>query len=114
MQNSTTPLTPLLAVGIFVSVVGIAYTLLSKNAQVKRIVFPLAVVTSNVVAFLIFRATGALTQFSPVLVGVFLGANALYTMRVVRFCEHCGRTIAQPVFSQNAVICPACRAANVA
>jgi len=93
--------------------VGIGFTILSKNAQVKRVVFPLTLIVVHVAAFFFIRSEGVLPNVSPVLVGALLAANVLQTLRIVRFCEHCGRTIGQPMFSQNAVVCPTCRAANV-
>jgi len=93
--------------------VGIGFTIISKNVQVKRVVFPVTLIVVHVAAFFFIRSAVVLSNVSPVLVGALLGANVLQTMRIVRFCEHCGRTIGQPIFSQNAVACPTCRAANV-
>lgn len=112
MPLATTPTTPLIAGGMFVSILGIGYTLVSTSVRTKRVVFPIALVAFHLVVFVVLRRAGALPQLSPIVLAALLGANALSTMRMVRFCERCGRTIGQPLLSQDAVICPTCRAAN--
>jgi hypothetical protein len=104
-----TRLTPDVGILIALCLGGSAYTLASKNANVKRVVFPLVLAASNVLLFVVLRRSGVLPQVPDIVLIALLTANALYTMRIVRFCETCGRTVGVPLLSTEPPRCTTCR-----
>lgn len=112
MRPGSFQITPDIAIGFALFAVGSVVTLLSRNVRLKRIVFPLTIVVSNAVIYLILRRSGALANLPPAVLIALLTANALFTMRIVRFCENCGRTIGKPMLSTSPARCPSCQAAQ--
>lgn len=108
------PSTPLIMAIFVLSFAGTAYTLFSRNARVKRVVLPVSLVVFSVVGFVFIRRSDALPQISDLLLVALLALNAIYTMRVIRFCPTCGRTVQQSLFKPQDGPCPACVTASAA
>jgi hypothetical protein len=109
--DASFPLTPAFGFAFAASFAGIAFTLASRNVRAKRVVFPVTVVVFHVMVFTLLRRAPAFAHFSPILIATLLAANAIQTLRIVRFCESCGRTMGMPMLSTDVPRCPGCKAA---
>jgi uncharacterized membrane protein HdeD (DUF308 family) len=111
LTAESNPLTPDIVVGFMACLAGVVYTLASRNAHAKRIVFPVTLVVAYVLAYVVMQRQGVFERLSPLLVIGILVVSAAQTLRVVRFCATCGRTTAMPLLSRQTAMCQTCRAA---
>ena len=108
---NSAPLTPDVIVAFVLSLAGIVYTLTSRNGRAKRIVFPVTLFVFYAMAYTVVRRAGGLGNLPAWLVPAILVLGAIQTLRIVRFCANCGRTMVAPWFSRDTPRCQSCRAA---
>ena len=109
MEFTITP-SPGLIAAFLASFAGIAFVLLSRNVQAKRVALPITLLVFSGVWFEIFRrATGSSGMVLGLVAGGLL-ANAIWVTRRIAYCTTCGRTVQDPS-SGNPTRCSECSAA---
>jgi hypothetical protein len=88
-----------------------AFFLISRNAPLKRRLFPLWILVSSVLMLTIVRyALGTNLQMFYVVAALLVG-SAWINLRRVRFCDACGRTVGSRRMIGPPTSCPSCGAA---
>jgi hypothetical protein len=101
------PLYPIVLALFALSAVGIAFVVLSRNAPLKRRVFPVTLGAFSVAAYLVIYGSGQLhTNLARSGVGLALVANAIWLHHIIQFCRTCGATAARGVMASG--LCPDC------
>ena len=91
-----------------VSFIGMSFVFWSRNVPAKRIVLPLTLLIFSGLLFELYRRAMLLPSNNVLtILGAALLLNALWVMRRVRYCAHCGRTF-QRGLPGDKTHCPAC------
>ena len=107
-MTASVPMTPGLAIAFALSMTGILLLLFSRNVAIKRVALPIMLVVFHWMVFVIIRRSGALPGLPTIGLIALLAANAIYVLRVVRFCPTCGRTFQGSLWGDTDIRCATC------
>ena len=89
---------------------GILLVIFSRNVTIKRVALPITLIVFHWMVFVIIRRSNALPGLPAIGLIALLASNALYVLRVIRFCPKCGRTFQGSLRGDPDDRCPTCSA----